>query len=289
MIWVLGAGRAGGTLSHLLARRGLGVGGLVTRHPARAARLVTWCRAAGIARPTITTDWRRLLEASIVLLAVPDDALPGVARRLGDLARRQREDGARPGRRPRVALHLSGAAPLSVLDPLAAAGHAVGSLHPLCVLPATRPPLDLLAGVAFAVAGQPAARRSAVRLARRLGGVPWHLPETSRLDYHLAAAVVANDSVALVALAIDRLRAAGLGAPTARRALARLLLSTAQALHATEPARALTGPVARGDAGTLRAHLRQARRVDPDLARLHGELSRVLRNRVLSRRRRRST
>ena len=288
MIWLLGSGRAGGTLSHLLARHGLPVGGLVARHPARAARLVRWCRATGTNVPTITSDWGRLLDASIVLLAIPDDALPGAARRLAALARR-----AAPGRvrrpRRRVALHLSGAAPLSVLDPLVAAGFATGSLHPLCVLPASRPPIDLLDGVAFAVAGQPAARQRAARLARRLGGVPWHLPEAARLDYHLAAAVVANDSVALVALAIDRLRAAGLGAAPARRALARLLQSTARALHEDDPARALTGPVARGDAGTIRAHLRRARAVDPDLARLHADLSRLLRDRILSRRHRRST
>jgi predicted short-subunit dehydrogenase-like oxidoreductase (DUF2520 family) len=198
-------------------------------------------------------------------MAVPDDALAGLAAELA-------EEPASPRRR--IFLHLSGALPTDILAPLAAAGAGIGSFHPLAVFPAGRPPADLLSGALCAVDGQPAARRLAARLARHLGARPVTVDPSRRAAYHLAASLVGNDSVALVALALERMQSAGVPERVARQGLAHLLADAARELSVQPPARALTGPVARGDARTLDRHMRAAGRIETRTA--HALLSRVL-------------
>jgi len=126
------------------------------------------------------------------------------------------------------------------------------------------------------VGGDPEAVRLARRLARSVGGLPYRIPATGRPAYHLAASLVANDTLALFAAAMEMAISAGLPPDTARRALAHLLAGVAGALDASPPGRVLTGPVARGDAETVRRHLRTAGRGDPAVRRVHVLLSRML-------------
>jgi predicted short-subunit dehydrogenase-like oxidoreductase (DUF2520 family) len=201
--------------------------------------------------------------ARVLLIAVPDDALAPFAHRLAALGP------AAPGG---IALHVSGIHPAAALAPLRQAGWSIGAMHPLAVFPRPAPPADLLVGAGFAVAGMPVARRLARSVARLLGGEPFSLATAGRPAYHLAAALVANDTVALFSVALEMARQAGLPPRVARRVLARLLAGTAQVLAATPPDRALTGPVARGDTQTLRRHLQTAGPARD----LHVGLSRIL-------------
>ncbi|MFQ5719520.1 MAG: DUF2520 domain-containing protein, partial [Acidobacteriota bacterium] len=206
------------------------------------------------------------LPGAVVLLAVPDGALAAVASRLA----------AAVPCRDRVFLHLSGAHGRSMLEPLAARGARTGVCHPLAVLPATSPAADLLAGAGFAVDGDTRAVAMARRLVRDLGGHPFTVRPHARPAYHLAASLVANDTLALVDLATALLRRAGLPADVARASLAHLLAGTAAALEHASVEQALTGPVARGDAETLRLHLTAAEATGGPAAALHRALSRVL-------------
>jgi predicted short-subunit dehydrogenase-like oxidoreductase (DUF2520 family) len=113
-------------------------------------------------------------------------------------------------------------------------------------------------------------------MARALGGLPYAVPAGARAAYHLAASLVANDTVALFAAATDLAVAAGLSPETARQALAHLLAGAARSLAASPPGHALTGPVSRGDVETVRSHLRTAGLGDPDMRRVHLLLSRKL-------------
>jgi predicted short-subunit dehydrogenase-like oxidoreductase (DUF2520 family) len=265
---LVGAGRAGGTLAVLLGAAGWRVRAICSRGAARARTVARRVGVVSASRPLTTIRPERAAAAAeIILLAVPDDALAGVARRLGLAG--SRADGA-------VYLHLSGAAPLTVLDPLRRPGAHTGSLHPLAVLPSAKPPPDLLCGAGFAVEGDPTALACARRLARSLGGFPFTLPAEGRAAYHLAASLVANDTVALFQLALEQAQLAGLPPATARMALAHLLSGVARILTGERPARALTGPVSRGDVKTVQQHLEAARRGRPETRHLHLLLSRVL-------------
>jgi predicted short-subunit dehydrogenase-like oxidoreductase (DUF2520 family) len=229
-----------------------------------AGRVAETC---GVRPAAPTRPERAAAGAGIVLLAVPDDALAPLAQRLA---------GSRQPSAGSVALHVSGAAPLEVLAPLRAQGVRTGGLHPLAVFPLERPSPALLEGAGCAVDGDPVAARVARRLARSLGGIPYAIPSAGRAAYHLAASLVANDTLALFDAALQQAAGAGLPPATARRVLAHLLSGLAASLVSSSPACVLTGPVSRGDLETVGRHLQTAGDGAPETRRIHALLSRML-------------
>lgn len=263
---LIGAGRAGGSLAVLLSHCGWAPSALWSRSPQRrrtVARRIGRITGRSPSCRSRPADVAR--EASILLLAVPDDALAGMAVELA---------AACPQMSGHVVLHLSGGTGLTPLLPLRERGASTGSLHPLAVLNSRLPQPDLLRGAGFAVDGQPRARSMARRLARDLGGRPFSIDARRRPLYHLAASLVANDVLAIFHLAHQALRKAGLAEREAHQILVHLLQGTATALAQTPAEEALTGPVSRGDAGTLARHLSAA--PDARTASAHRLLSLVL-------------
>ncbi len=183
---------------------------------------------------------------TIVILAVPDSALPQVAH---DLAA---SGPAPPGC---SALHLSGALSTDVLAPLHARGYSTGSLHPLQSIADPWTAGDRLVGSGFAVAGEPAAIGAARRLVLSLGGRPLVIPPMFRPLYHAAATLASNAVVALLAASVRMLGEAGISEDDAVHSLVPLMRGTLDNLEQLGPAAALTGPIARGDADTVRLHL----------------------------------
>jgi predicted short-subunit dehydrogenase-like oxidoreductase (DUF2520 family) len=178
----------------------------------------------------------------LLLLAVPDGALPEVAAELA----------GRP--QARVVLHTSGSQPAAVLAPLRA-GSAVGSLHPLKAFPRPLPDLAEARGVFFALDADPAARVLAQRLVNAWGGISADVPAEVRTLYHLAASLAAGGVVTLLALAGELANRLGLPPEVERGYLELTRGAVAAALEGSasggSPVGALTGPVARGDGATF--------------------------------------
>ena len=209
------------------------------------------------------------LEADAWWLAVPDDEIHGVAGRLAEALPGAR----RPGTPQPLAVHSSGLGSIHLLEPLADQGVRVLCLHPLQTF-AGEPDAGLLRDVPCAVtAHEERDLLLGEELARRLGMKPFRLADEQKTLYHLAAVVGCNLLVALESEAkrlMDEATGEGLGLDH----LSVLVQTTMRnLLAADEPARALTGPVARGDVGTVRAHLRLLDRESPRLARTYRALS----------------
>jgi predicted short-subunit dehydrogenase-like oxidoreductase (DUF2520 family) len=170
-------------------------------------------------------------DVDVVLLTVPDDAIAEVARAIVPTP-------------TTVVCHVSGSRTLDVLAP----HPRRASLHPLAPLPDADTGVErLLSGMSFAVAGDPVAWR----IVADLGGRAFEVDDHQRARYHATAAVASNHLVALTAQ-VERLAAAA-GVPAdAFWPLARAALDDVTRLGA---AAALTGPAARGDHATVRAHL----------------------------------
>ncbi|MGH7483151.1 MAG: Rossmann-like and DUF2520 domain-containing protein [Longimicrobiales bacterium] len=181
-----------------------------------------------------------------VILAVPDAALATVAFEL-----------AAAGEAPRgcAALHCSGALSSEVLTPLLARGYAIGSLHPLQSIADPWGGSDRLFGSAFAVSGEPAAVGAARRLVDALGGRVLLIPPMVRPVYHAAASMASNHLIALVAASVRLLGEAGVDEEQAVSAVLPLMRGTLDNLEHLGVGAALTGPIARGDADTVRLHL----------------------------------
>ncbi|WBC12856.1 DUF2520 domain-containing protein [Micromonospora sp. WMMA1998] len=247
-VGVLGAGRVGSVLGAALAAAGhrvVAASGGSGASRARVALLLPQTphrSAAAVARAA--TD--------LLIVAVPDDALADV---VADLA----ASGAlRPGQ---VVAHTSGAHGLAVLAPAAAAGARPLALHPAMTFTGTPDDLSRIAGSSYGVTAPAELRPFAARLVADLGGVPEWVGEADRPLYHAALAHGANHLVTLVNEAADRLRDAGVDRP--EKVLAPLLRAALEnALRLGDDA--LTGPVSRGDAGTVRRHLDRLARTAPE-------------------------
>jgi predicted short-subunit dehydrogenase-like oxidoreductase (DUF2520 family) len=233
---IVGAGRVGTALAARLLGGERDVA-LVTRSEQSHARAV----AAGV--PVVGLG--AVTTAGTVLLCVADDELPAVVASL-------------PAVEPTgLVAHTSGRHGLSVLDGLA--GHKA-AIHP--VMSFTGGPADLtnLEGVAYGVTAQGAGLAAAQALVADLGGVVELVPDELRPLYHAALSHAANHLVTLVADAADLLRRAGIEdtsrvlGPMTRAALANVLAVDPATGRPADDA-ALTGPVVRGDAGTVAAHL----------------------------------
>lgn len=228
--------------------------------PRRAAKRPASSSGALAPEATVIS---RLLAADVTLLAVPDDALPSVARQLAEFGGN--------AWRGKIILHTSGALDRAVLAPLARRGAATGSLHPMQTFSGRGTPR--LDGVIFAVEGDTRARRAARDIARRLGGVPLPVAGPAKPAYHAAGVLAAGHALALVEAAVQTLIHIGF---SRRHALQTLLPLTRQMLDNFErlgPQAAWTGPVARGDYATVAKHLRALRRYPREFERAYAALA----------------
>jgi predicted short-subunit dehydrogenase-like oxidoreductase (DUF2520 family) len=202
---------------------------------------------------------------------VPDDALAGLVRGLVEAGAIQ------PGQ---VVVHTSGAHGVEVLAPVAEFGARPVALHPAMTFTGHAPDLDRLAeGISFGVTTTPTLRTLATRLVADLGGYVEWVPEQARPLYHAALAHGANHLVTLVNEALDRLRDAGVVHP--ERVLAPLLRASLENTLNHGDA-ALTGPIARGDAGTVAKHLATMRAVAPDSVPAYVALARRTADRAIA-------
>lgn len=181
----------------------------------------------------------------MVLLAVRDDAIEPAATELA-------ASGA--VRAAHVVLHLSGLRDVTPLAALRPSGAALGVLHPLQAIARPEAAPERLRGALAALTGDARAVAAAKPLAASIGLIPVHLAGTGKARYHAAAAIASNYLVVLAAVAERLMAEAGLPADAANAGV-RALMAGTLANVADRGAAALTGPIARGDAATVRAHL----------------------------------
>jgi predicted short-subunit dehydrogenase-like oxidoreductase (DUF2520 family) len=227
-VGIIGAGRAGTALGVALARAG---------HQVVAASAVSDAslrRAhANFPDAVITDPGQVLRRADLALLTVPDDALPGLI--AGLAATGAPLEG-------RMLAHASGRYGVTVLDPAVRQGALPLALHPVMTFTGRSDDVDRLRGTCFGVTAPEVLRPAAEALVIEMGGEPVFIPEEFRDLYHAA----------LATQAADLLRTAGVAQPA--RLLGPLLsASLDNALRFGDAG--LTGPVARGDAATVAAHV----------------------------------
>ena len=198
----------------------------------------------------------RLPGGGILFLAVPDGAVADMAARIAAM-----------GPPPDLAVvHVSGSLGLDALDALR--DNPRGSFHPLQSFPAPRGP-EAFRGITVAVdATTPALVARLNRLARGLGARPKRVRDSERVLYHAAAVFASNFIVASIAEGVRQLEKAGWPRGDAERALLPLVEGVVANLRRRGVTGALTGPVRRGDAGTVARHLAVVE--NPDLYRMLG-------------------
>lgn len=260
-VWIVGPGRLGLALGGRIAISedagrvtfvGRSVG--APDHPVFSSPNARYANDPHVAEPNPT----------LVLLTVPDGAIAAVS---GELAPRLARS-----RNPAPVLHASGALGTDVLGPFAERGHPVGSIHPLVAVSDREDSAGRLGGAWYGIGGDPEAIRAAEQLVALVKGQSLRVEPSKRPGYHAAAVFASNYVVSLLSVAEELLADAGVERADARRALTDLARGAVDAVAASSPVAALTGPITRGDDATLTLHLGG---LSAETGRLYSELGRT--------------
>ncbi len=246
---LVGPGRVGASLAARLVAHGARLAAVAGRPASPRAGAL----AARFAARLGTVETLETRGEALLLLAVPDAALAPLASALA--ARRQAA----------VALHVAGALGARAVAPLAAAGSAIGTFHPLRAFPeADLAEAGTPLGGFVALGGDPEAIALGRRLAAALGASAEVIPDPLRLLYHLTATLFAGGVATVVAAAREIAARAGLPEATSAGYTELARGALASAFVAVPPASGITGPAARGDRETFAAELAALATLDPE-------------------------
>lgn len=247
---LVGAGRVGTAVSLLLSERGHRVVAVWSRSSSRAEDA-----AVRLGAQVVATPLDAVRQGALILLGLSDDAIaPVVTEVSGALT---------PAK---VVVHFAGSVGVDVLLNAAGWGGAGAlALHPVQSVPDVDTGVDHLPGSAWGVTGSSDALAEwAQRLVRtELGGVPFLVDEGARPLWHAAAVTTSNATAAAIACGEALLRAVGIDDPS--QVLGPLADGTVRNARERGPAATLTGPVVRGDVGTVGRHVAALRRDLPKL------------------------
>lgn len=246
-ISLIGSGNIASALAPALRAAGYRIQEIVSRDGPRSRR-----RARSLARrvgATVTVLPSARLQSGLVWFCVSDDAIASCARALASATDWE----------GKIALHSSGALSSGELAALRRRGAAVASLHPMMTfVPGSAPSL---AGVSFAVEGDPVAVRAARRIARQVGGNVFTIRPQAKVLYHALGSFSSPMVVATLVMAERIARAAGIPPAQAKKVMRPILRRTIENYLQHGAAAAFSGPLQRADLTTVRQHLQALKKV----------------------------
>jgi predicted short-subunit dehydrogenase-like oxidoreductase (DUF2520 family) len=245
-IGIIGAGQAGTGLGVAFGRAGWPVVAVASRSAERRERFVGWVPGAR----SVEAPQQLIDDVDLVFVTVPDDAIVEVASAIRLYAGQS-------------IVHTSGALPASVLDPARAAGSMAASFHPLVAFADVERSVSALHGATVALEGDESLVELLGRLAGDVGADAVRLPPGGKPAYHAAAVLAAGGFIGLLDAIAELGRGIGLDERDALAIYAPLVRQSLANAEAMGIADALTGPLLRGDIGTIRGHLEVMRRLAP--------------------------
>jgi|ERR1700722_1267260 len=249
---IVGAGNLGSALAVSLPRAGYMIKAIIARARGtslkRARKLATEVGALAAVVPPAE------MCADIIWFAVPDAEIVRAAKAFAG-----KVDWKKVDWKKKVALHSSGALTSDELDGLRRRGASVGSVHPLMTF--VRGSRPSLAGVSFAIEGDPAALRVARRIVHDVGGRSFSIRRKDKPAYHAWGTFASPLFDALLATTEQIASAAGVRQSEARHRIIPILQQTLLNYAALGAAGAFSGPIVRGDVDTVKRHLRALRNV----------------------------
>jgi predicted short-subunit dehydrogenase-like oxidoreductase (DUF2520 family) len=251
----IGAGTVGTALALRLSAEGyqvVAVSGRPYTSAQKLAQTISGCRA--VRNNQAVADM-----ADFVFITTPDDAIGTVAA----------EVKWRPGQ---GVVHCSGADSTEVLKPARDLGARVGAFHPLQTFASVKQAIDNIPGSTFALEAEEPLLATLKEIATALDGHWIELKASDKVVYHAAAVIACNYLVTLVKLATDLWQTFNVPRPEATRALMPLLRGTLNNLENVGIPNCLTGPIARGDTGTITKHLNALGKTAPYLISTYREL-----------------
>lgn len=251
----IGAGTVGTALSIRLSEKGYRVVAVSSHSHAsseKLAQVISGCRAVG--NNQTVAD-----QAELVFITTPDGAIAQVASAIQ----------WHPGQ---SVVHCSGADSTDTLEPARKLGAQVGAFHPLQTFASIKQAMANIPGSTFAVEAEEPLRTILKAMATALDGHWIELKASDKVLYHAAAVIACNYMVTLIKLATDLWQTFNVPTQPATKALMPLLRGTLNNIDNVGIPQCLTGPIARGDSGTIHKHLNALQKVAPAVLSTYREL-----------------
>jgi predicted short-subunit dehydrogenase-like oxidoreductase (DUF2520 family) len=252
-IAIIGAGRLGTALVRELARANYKISEVVSREKA-ASKIRARQLAAEVGARAATVKTAQF-NADVIWICVPDSEIATVAREMAAVAPSVVQKQSTKKRwQGEVVFHSSGALTSDELDLLREQGAVVASVHPLMTF--VRRSVPALEKVPFGIEGDARAVREARRIVRQLGAQAFTVRKESKAAYHAWGTFLSPLLLAFLVTAEDVAGQAGVSGPDARKKMLPIVKQTLANYAVLGPAAAFSGPIVRGDVGTVKKHLR---------------------------------
>jgi predicted short-subunit dehydrogenase-like oxidoreductase (DUF2520 family) len=262
-IAVVGAGVVGTALASLLKGKGYTIVGLASRSEESLQKATS---VVGGEVRTTTAPQEITAEADLILLTTSDSAIQEVCEGIAS------KGGFHPGQ---IVIHTSGSLPSTILTSAKEQGALIASLHPLQSFADVKEAVKIISSSIFNIEGDQEAIPPLMELVKTVGGKPLPIDTREKPLYHAAAVVACNFLVTLVYLSYQLFEAIGIPQADAAQALLPLVKGTVNNIEHLGPVKALTGPIARGDAGVIKGHLEALKTVDPRFTDIYCTISRL--------------
>ncbi len=251
----IGAGTVGTALSVRLSSKGYPIAAVSSRSRTSAqnlARVVNGCRV-------FNNNQAVADNAELIFITTPDDAIASVVSQIQ----------WHPGQ---SVVHCSGAASTDILQPAKGFGAQIGAFHPLQTFASAKQAIENIPGSTFALEAEEPLLNTLKDMASTLDGHWVELKASDKVIYHASAVIACNYMVTVVKLATDLWQSFNIPPHQATQALLPLLRGTLNNIDTVGVPQCLTGPIARGDIGTIKKHLDALHQTAPNLLSTYREL-----------------
>jgi predicted short-subunit dehydrogenase-like oxidoreductase (DUF2520 family) len=257
---IVGAGMVGTAIGYLLKKAGYEIVAIADKSAAALRRAQSYIGGKAYRKPQEV-----LREADCILITTPDDIILSVCK---DIA-------LSPLIKGKYIFHMSGAGGLDLLEPAKKADAAVASIHPLQSFSSIDNAIQNIPSSYFGITADAKAKTRAETIVLALGGKPIYISSKQKSLYHAAACVASNYLVSLLNVVESIYQSIGISEKDAKKAYLPLIYGSLKNIEFSGSIQALTGPIVRGDSGTIQKHVDAINANLPQYASLYSSLGLV--------------
>ncbi|MEN6330384.1 MAG: Rossmann-like and DUF2520 domain-containing protein [Smithella sp.] len=254
---IIGLGKVGTAIGHLLKKAGHKIIAVSDKSTAALNTALPYTGGEAFSDPK-----KAVIGADIILITTPDDI---IAEACHEIAIPELVEG-------KFIFHMSGAGSLDLLDAAKSAGASVASIHPLQSFSSIDTAISNIPGSIFGITADKKVQKKAGIIVRDLNGTPIFISPAQKPLYHAAACFASNYLVSLLNVVEAIYESIGISKENAQKAYLPLVYGTLKNIEKSGAIQALTGPIARGDAGTIKKHIAAIEETQSQYAPLYSAL-----------------
>ena len=254
---IVGCGKVGTALGLFLTKRGYPAVGFASRSLSSAKKLADGLRVNCVSK----SFWDATQHADIVFITTPDGAIENTCNQISQNSGFKKNA---------FVFHCSGALPSTILKSASSRCDAfIASMHPLQSYASATFNSNPFQNIIITVEGENEAVKTAEQIVKDLGAKFVKIATDGKILYHAAAVVASNYLITLINLSLTLMNKAEISGKDALHVLQPLIAGTLENIERVGIPEALTGPIARGDIHTVKAHLNALETISPEILKLY--------------------